>query len=385
MTTIFAPLACLLASLSVALVAAEEGECASLVDLACNNTDFSILCDLISMSETTNKALSSGDENWTIFAPTDAAFLDELESSTSSSLVSYSDLLDSVQLNVNVNTNCTTTAALDSLLGFHAVRGEQLYGNDLVCGGEVEMANGDVSRTICRDGILYQKGGQNSDVDMPEIIAFDVDACDGVIHVINKVMLPKLKFLSLDNDCVADADADADADAKAPEEKSCETIAELACGDRTFSTLCDLIMEFNMVDTLSGGVWTLFAPTDDAFAALDEETITMDVELNTGIDTGVNIVERIGTDQLTSKQIVDVLKYHIHQGAALAFDDLGCKKLIPMMNDKTSRTKCANGYKYQRGPGQWGGMLPQITTKDIKACNGIVQMVNHVMIPRFER
>ena len=144
-------------------------------------------------------------------------------------------------------------------------------------------------------------------------------------------------------------------------------------------------MEFDMVNTLSGGAWTLFAPTDDAFAVLDEETISMDVELNTGIDTGVNIVKRIGTDQLTSEQIADVLKYHIHQGAALAFDNLLCKKLIPMMNGKTSRTKCANGHKYQRGPGQVGGMLPQIITKDVEACNGIVQVVNHVMIPRFER
>ena len=175
------------------------------------------------MSNTTHKALSSGDGNWTVFAPTDAAFLEGLDSSTSSSLTSYSDLLDSVLLNVNVNTNCTTTAALDSLLGFHAVRGERLHGTDLVCGGEVEMANGDVSRTICRDGIIYQKGGQNSDIDMPEIVAFNVDACDGVVHVIDKVLLPKLKFLSLDNDCVSANDDD---DVKPPEGKSCETIGK---------------------------------------------------------------------------------------------------------------------------------------------------------------
>ncbi len=52
------------------------------------------------------------------------------------------------------------------------------------------MTNGKDSRTICKDGTTYQKGGGNSDDAKPEIISADIEACNGVIHVVSEVMLP---------------------------------------------------------------------------------------------------------------------------------------------------------------------------------------------------
>ena len=52
------------------------------------------------------------------------------------------------------------------------------------------MTNGKESRTICEDGATYQKGGGNSDDDRPEITNTDIEACNGVIHVVSEVMLP---------------------------------------------------------------------------------------------------------------------------------------------------------------------------------------------------
>ena len=132
-------------------------------------------------------------------------------------------------------------------------------------------------------------------------------------------------------------------------------------------TFCDLITDFDLAEALSRGTWTVFAPTDDAF------------------DTMVEHVD------LTSDEIVSVVRYHLHDGSLLFFEDLVCRDLIPMANGRRSRTKCQEGIdfedsfvKYQRGPGQVGDMLPEITTKNLGACNGVVHVVNHVMIPRLD-
>jgi len=302
------------------------------VDFACNNTDFEILCDLIMTSNSTQEALSDGTGNWTIFAPTDAAF------------GKFEDVLFD---------NCT--APLDSILGFHAVDGDVLFSTDLVCSGIVEMSNGDESRTVCHGGKIYQKGQLNSVENMPEIVTADIEACDGVIHVVDDVLLPKPHFLSLEN---------CDTEEVSAEESSCSTIAELVCGDSAYSIICDLVTEYNMVDTLSVGVWTLFVPTDDAFEALSDAM---------GMDM----------DTLTPDQIIGILMFHAHMGSALTFDDLECTQPIPMINGKMSRTKCTDdgAIKYVVGPGQMIDMLPEIIVKDVEACNGIIQVVNHVIMP----
>lgn len=52
------------------------------------------------------------------------------------------------------------------------------------------MTNGKDSRTICEGGATYQKGEENSEDERPRIISQDIEACNGVIHIISEVMLP---------------------------------------------------------------------------------------------------------------------------------------------------------------------------------------------------
>ncbi|VEU41966.1 unnamed protein product [Pseudo-nitzschia multistriata] len=346
-TNVFFPkstqLACSLALLLSTLSAAVDGECNYFIDLVCNSTDFSTICELISLSDATNEAINEG--NWTIFVPTNAAF-EKLNS----------DLVDNVL-------NCTT--ALDDFLGFHsAANGELVKYADLECGGVVEMANGDESRTVCQDGKIFQKGGLNAEDSMPEIISADIETCEGVLHVVDKVLLPQAEFLSVLDECESAFESQAVEEHKS---ESCKTIVDLICEKNEFMTFCDLITDFDLAEALSRGTWTVFAPTDDAF------------------DTMVEHVD------LTSDEIVSVVRYHLHDGSLLFFEDLVCRDLIPMANGRRSRTKCQEGIdfedsfvKYQRGPGQVGDMLPEITTKNLGACNGVVHVVNHVMIPRLD-
>ena len=87
------------------------------------------------------------------------------------------------------------------VLLFHAVLGTTIYAKDLSCerGGDrnlIQMANGENSRTICDFAdditVIYQKGPGNARDNMPMIIAADVEACNGIIHVVDRVMLPNL-------------------------------------------------------------------------------------------------------------------------------------------------------------------------------------------------
>ena len=123
------------------------------------------MCSAIELTDLT-QTLSEG--HWTVFAPTNTAFqnLDELWD------VALSDI-----------------PLLKDILLFHVVD-EVVEEEDLECTGLIEKANGQNSRTICRDDELFQKGGSNSRNSPPKITATDIPTCQGVIHVVDGVLLP---------------------------------------------------------------------------------------------------------------------------------------------------------------------------------------------------
>ena len=56
--------------------------------------------------------------------------------------------------------------------------------------GVGRMGNGKDTRTRCVGGIpTFQKGIANSNSDLPEFVLVDVEACNGVVHIINEVLL----------------------------------------------------------------------------------------------------------------------------------------------------------------------------------------------------
>ena len=147
-------------------------------ELICDLDETNTLCELISASEPTTDFFTN--QVVTLFAPTDDAWL-------------------SLDIDVVDNlVNCT--AALNSIFAFHAVFGEEISSSDLECKEAITMANGDDSRTVCRDGRAYQKGTSNSRDMMPEIVQADIHACNGVIHLVDQVMLPKAKYVAVCDD-----------------------------------------------------------------------------------------------------------------------------------------------------------------------------------------
>jgi uncharacterized surface protein with fasciclin (FAS1) repeats len=82
---------------------------------------------------------------------------------------------------------------LDDVILFHAVDTQVLFKKDLPCtAGQnlITSAMGKTSRTLCEDDTPhFQKGKGNSDNALPKIVNFDIQACNGVIHTVDKVLL----------------------------------------------------------------------------------------------------------------------------------------------------------------------------------------------------
>mmetsp|Transcript_880 Transcript_880/g.951 ORF Transcript_880/g.951 Transcript_880/m.951 type:complete len:770 (-) Transcript_880:181-2490(-) len=144
---------------------------------------------------------------------------------------------------------------------------------------------------------------------------------------------------------------------------TCSTIFDLACNTDGFDTLCGLLTSFDLEATLSGGSWTIFAPTDEAFTKLDD-----------ALDGGIASV----SDDLLFK----ILQFHAVEDQVLHLDDLSCESdnnLVTALNGKESRTFCKDDVPY----GQKGGGNDDVVdfvTVDIDACNGVVHTIEGVLL-----
>jgi uncharacterized surface protein with fasciclin (FAS1) repeats len=134
------------------------------------------------------------------------------------------------------------------------------------------------------------------------------------------------------------------------------TIVDIAAADEQFSTLVTAVTEAGLVDTLSTGEYTVFAPTDEAFAALPEGTL----------DTLLADPEG---------QLTDVLTYHVVEGTVMAADVVeldgqevatvnGETVLITVNDDGSVMVNDAN-----------------VIITDIEASNGVIHVIDAVLIP----
>ncbi len=129
-------------------------------------------------------------------------------------------------------------------------------------------------------------------------------------------------------------------------------------------TLCNVVQAAGMVDAFSGGTWTVFAPTDDAFAEIPSSSLLPLLA--------------------DAEALKDLLMYHSLSGEALSASELPCvpgDNLIEMANGKLTRTLCdGDTPQYQKGKGNTVDNLPEIIIVDIEACNGIIHLVDGLIL-----
>ena len=138
---------------------------------------------------------------------------------------------------------------------------------------------------------------------------------------------------------------------RAAEEK---TIVGVAAGAGQFNTLVAAVKAAGLVDTLNGkGPFTVFAPTDEAFAKLPAGTVE-------------NLLKPENKDKLTA-----ILTYHVLSGKVMAADV------------KTSDPKTVNGkelaIKVDAGKVTVGAA--NVVKTDIAASNGIIHVIDTVLLP----
>ena len=132
-----------------------------------------------------------------------------------------------------------------------------------------------------------------------------------------------------------------------------QTIAEIAGGSNQFDTLTSLLGQAGLVETLDGkGKFTVFAPTDAAFAKVPKSTLD---------------ALAADTDQLKA-----VLLYHVASGKLTA------KKVV-----KRSSIKTLNGASVKVRVTKKGVKVnnAKVVKTDIKASNGVVHVINNVLLP----
>ncbi|MEP1327352.1 fasciclin domain-containing protein [Pseudophaeobacter sp.] len=140
------------------------------------------------------------------------------------------------------------------------------------------------------------------------------------------------------------------------------TIVEIAAGDERFSTLVAAVGAAGLADALSGpGPFTVYAPTNQAFAALPEGTVEM-------------LLKPENKDQLKN-----VLLYHVDD-RKLSADMIpnGSNYFKPLLtSERLCITAGAEGVKIADGSGQ----MANVVIADIQADNGVIHVIDKVLLP----
>lgn len=147
-----------------------------------------------------------------------------------------------------------------------------------------------------------------------------------------------------------------------PDETAAANIVQVATEAGDFTTLVKAVQAAGLVDTLSGeGPFTVFAPTDEAFAKLPAGTLDTLLADPTG-------------------DLKSILTYHVVAGEVMAKDVAG-------MDGQEVET--VNGAKLKIGVGADGavtltdaqGNTVKVTKTDIKASNGVIHVIDGVLMP----
>ncbi len=306
--------AMLVAAVPVASAAGHQ----TIVDIAVQDGRFETLVAAVTAADL-GGALSGGE--WTVFAPTDEAFA-KLGLSPS-----------------NVATAFSKDELTDILL-YHVLEGEVYSDKALALQGDVTMANGQRAGLKSFQGDIYVN-------DDSKVIIADIPASNGVIHVVDTVILGPWPRTGEESDAPVSAPATGD------------TIVDIAASDGRFSTLVAAVTATGLADALSGGEWTVFAPTDEAFAKLD---------LNAG-----NIAQAFSKDELT-----DILLYHALPVEVFSDKALTLVGDVTMANGQRAGLKSFQGDIYVNDDSK-------VIIPDINASNGVIHVVDTVILPPWPR
>ncbi len=240
-----------------------------------------------------------GKGPFTVFAPTDDAFAKLPKGNVE-------DLLKP-----------ENKSKLRSVLTYHVAPGK-LMAKEAIKAGRTGTVNG--------QRVMIQKSDDKVMVGKAQVTKADVDCSNGVIHVIDAVILPSQK-----------------------------NIVETADGAGQFKTLLAAAQAAGLVDALSGdGPLTVFAPTDAAFARLPEGTVE-------------NLLKPENRGQLAN-----ILKFHVVPGRLFSDEVAGKGKAKSLLGQELQFSQSDSGLSANGA---------KIVKADIDTTNGVVHVLDRVILP----
>ncbi|MBM4099431.1 MAG: fasciclin domain-containing protein [Planctomycetes bacterium] len=242
----------------------------------------------------------SGPGPFTVFAPSDEAFA-KLPAGTLEMLLKPEN-----------------KGKLAAILTYHVVPGT-VKAADVVKLQSAGTANG--------QRVKIGVDGGKVKVDGADVVATDIACSNGVIHVIDRVILP------VDG-----------------------TVVDVAAKNGSFNTLVAAVKAAGLAETLSGkGPFTVFAPTDAAFAKLPAGTLEMLLKPE------------------NKQQLADILTYHVVAGKAVYSDSLVTMTSVPTVLGRPAAVKVVDGKAMVDGA--------TVVAADVQASNGVIHVIDTVILP----
>lgn len=279
----------------------------SIAEIAAGNSDFSTLVAALSAAGLVETL--SGEGNFTVFAPTNAAF-EALPAGTLDTLLA------------------DPQGQLTDILLYHVVDGKAMAADVVGMESVTTLGGSDIAIAV-NDGAVRLN-------DTANVVTTDIQATNGVIHVIDAVLLPPAEGEAMDGEMPA-------------------TVVDVAAGNEDFSTLVTALTAAGLVETLSGeGPFTVFAPTNAAFAALP-----------------AGALDALLADP--QGELSKVLLYHVVPGKVMAADVAGL-----------TSAESVNGLPISIAAGADGVFLNggvKVVTTDIQAGNGVIHVIDSVLLP----
>jgi uncharacterized surface protein with fasciclin (FAS1) repeats len=209
-------------------------------------------------------------------------------------------------------------AKLAAILTYHVVPGS------VMAAKVVTLKN---AGTVNGQRVDIKADGGKVMVDGATVVATDIACSNGVIHVIDAVILP------VDG-----------------------TIVDVAAANGSFNTLVAAVKAAGLVETLSGkGPFTVLAPTDEAFAKLPAGTLEMLLKPE------------------NKQQLVDILTYHVVPGVAAYSDAVVKMKEVPTVLGTPVAVKVVDGKVMLNGA--------TVIAADVETSNGVIHVIDTVLLP----
>ena len=278
----------------------------NVVQVAQSDSRFSILVEAVQAAGLTDTLTAPGP--YTVFAPTNDAF---------------SALLG--ELGVTKDQLLANKPLLTAVLKYHVVAG-QVPSSAVPLGKAINPVGGGFFKIDKVGASLVITDGRSR---TSKIVQADIAASNGVIHAIDKVLLPADK-----------------------------TVVQTAIANPDFSILVEAVTAAGLVDTLNApGPYTVFAPTNAAFASLLTEL-------------GVTKAQLLANTALLTK----VLTYHVVPGLVLKAD-------VPI----NTPIKTVEGETLTVGPTlaitDQRARQSNIVATDVLASNGVIHVLDKVILP----